>query len=66
MISLVLTCPPVNTQGNSMPNPKILVVDDEANIRNLVTSYLQAEGYEYFTAADGPTALKRLKRFALI
>jgi two-component system alkaline phosphatase synthesis response regulator PhoP len=41
-----------------MSNPKILVVDDEPSILNLVTSYLQAEGYEYYTASDGPSGLK--------
>jgi len=46
-----------------MPNAKILVVDDEPNILNLVTSYLQAEGYEYYTAIDGPSALKAARTF---
>ncbi len=43
--------------------PKILVVDDEASIVNLVTSYLKAEGYEVYTASDGPAALKAAKAF---
>src|SRR5512140_458880 len=43
--------------------PKILVVDDEASIVNLLTSYLKAEGYEVYTAADGPTGLKAAKAF---
>ena len=47
-----------------MPNPKILVVDDEPSILNLVTSYLEAEGYEYFTATDGPSGLKAAKAFS--
>jgi two-component system alkaline phosphatase synthesis response regulator PhoP len=38
--------------------PKILVVEDEASISNLVVSYLRKEGYEVFTAADGPAGLK--------
>ncbi len=37
---------------------KLLVVDDEPSILNLVVSYLKAEGYEVFTASDGPSALK--------
>lgn len=41
-----------------MSNIKILVVDDEQNIINLVTAYLQKEGYEVHTAMDGPTGLK--------
>jgi len=43
--------------------PKILVVDDEPSILNLVTSYLKAEGYEVFTASDGLAALKAAKAF---
>ena len=36
---------------------KILVVDDEENIRNLVTLYLQKSGFEVIQAADGEEAL---------
>jgi two-component system, OmpR family, alkaline phosphatase synthesis response regulator PhoP len=43
--------------------PKILVVDDEASIVNLLTSYLKAEGYEVYTAADGPSGLKAARTF---
>jgi two-component system, OmpR family, alkaline phosphatase synthesis response regulator PhoP len=46
-----------------MANPKILVVDDEPSILNLVTSYLRAEGYEYYTAVDGPSGLKAARSF---
>jgi two-component system, OmpR family, alkaline phosphatase synthesis response regulator PhoP len=46
-----------------MPTSKILVVDDEPSILNLVTSYLKAEGYEVFTASDGLAALKAAKVF---
>ena len=41
-----------------MGNQKILVIDDEASIRSLVSAYLQPEGYEVITAADGPTGLQ--------
>ena len=37
---------------------KILVVDDEASVRQLVNSYLKREGYQVLEAADGVTALK--------
>ncbi len=37
---------------------KILVIDDEPSILNLVTSYLKADGYEVYTAGDGPSGLK--------
>ena len=32
---------------------KILVVDDESSIRNLIRMQLEMEGYEVLTAADG-------------
>lgn len=40
-----------------MKNATILVIDDEPNILNIVTAYLQAEGYTVHTAQDGPTGL---------
>jgi len=36
---------------------RILVVDDEANLVELVQGYLEREGYEVVTAGDGPAAL---------
>lgn len=41
-----------------MTAPKILIVDDEQSIINLVSAYLRPEGYEVHTATDGPTGLK--------
>jgi two-component system alkaline phosphatase synthesis response regulator PhoP len=41
-----------------MPSAKILVVDDEKSILDLVTAYLRQEGYEVYTALDGPAGLK--------
>ncbi|MDO8914485.1 MAG: response regulator transcription factor [Coriobacteriia bacterium] len=38
--------------------PRVLVVDDEANIRELVTVYFTAAGFDVCQAADGPTALR--------
>ena len=46
-----------------MKTPKILVVDDEPSIANLVVSYLKKEGYEVFSAADGPGGLKAARTF---
>ncbi len=37
---------------------KILIIDDEPSIINLISAYLKPEGYEVFTAADGLTGLK--------
>ena len=47
---------------------KILAVDDEKDILDLVSYNLAKEGYEIVTAADGEDALKRVKaeRFDLI
>lgn len=42
---------------------KILVIDDEPSIVNLVQAYLKPEGYEVFTAADGPSGLKAARAF---
>lgn len=46
-----------------MANAKILVVDDEPAILNLVVSYLKAEGYEVYTAADGEAAIKAARAY---
>ena len=41
-----------------MMTSKILVVDDEPSISNLVVSYLRKEGYEVYSAVDGPGGLQ--------
>ena len=46
-----------------MTKVKILVVDDEPSIVNLITAYLKPEGYEIFTAEDGPSGLKAARAF---
>lgn len=42
---------------------KILVVDDEQTLRSTVRAYLEAEGYEVRTAAQGDTALDLFRTF---
>jgi two-component system alkaline phosphatase synthesis response regulator PhoP len=42
---------------------KILVVDDEPSIVNLVMAYLKPEGYEVYTATDGNSGLKAARAF---
>jgi two-component system, OmpR family, alkaline phosphatase synthesis response regulator PhoP len=37
---------------------RVLVVDDDPNVRHLVVAYLEREGYEVREAADGPAALQ--------
>lgn len=46
-----------------MSGPKILVVDDEQSILNLVDAYLRKEGYEVYTASDGPSGLKAARAY---
>jgi DNA-binding response OmpR family regulator len=52
----------VNPQASDLMT-KILVVDDEPKILDLVSSYLKPEGYEVLTATDGPSALKNARTF---
>ena len=47
--------------NNPMPKT-ILVVDDKANIRNLVREYLSEEGFRVVVAADGREALYSARR----
>jgi two-component system alkaline phosphatase synthesis response regulator PhoP len=42
---------------------RILVIDDEPSILNLVTAYLKPEGYELHTASDGLSGLKAARAF---
>jgi excisionase family DNA binding protein len=41
--------------------PRVLVVDDEQAVRDLVSKYLVSADYDVETAEDGPTALERLQ-----
>lgn len=49
------------TEVASGPGAKILVVDDEENIRELLSVSLKFQGYEVATAANGPAALDRCR-----
>ena len=42
---------------------KILVIDDEPSIINLVSAYLKPEGYEVYSAADGNAGFKAAHAF---
>lgn len=44
---------------------KILIADDEAEIRDLLHLYLEKDGYEVIEAADGAQALSALQEAAL-
>jgi DNA-binding response OmpR family regulator len=47
---------------SGVPRERILVVDDEAGIRQLVGTYLRQEGFEVDEAADGENALALFRR----
>lgn len=46
-----------------MGKAKILVIDDEPSILNVVTAYLRSEGYDYQTAGDGVEGLSLIKTY---
>jgi two-component system alkaline phosphatase synthesis response regulator PhoP len=46
-----------------MSSRKILVVDDEEGIRNLVKAYLEPEGYEVISRGDGISGLQAARTF---
>jgi two-component system alkaline phosphatase synthesis response regulator PhoP len=45
-------------RSSTVTSAKILVIDDEQSIIELVAAYLRQEGYDVYTAMDGPTGLK--------
>ncbi|MCB2223209.1 MAG: response regulator transcription factor [Actinobacteria bacterium] len=45
-----------------MAPQRILVVDDEANIRRIVTTYLRRDGFDVTEAVDGESALREFDR----
>ncbi len=45
-----------------MDNKKVLVVDDELKIAEVIKSYLEHAGFEVFTAHDGKRALELFER----
>jgi two-component system alkaline phosphatase synthesis response regulator PhoP len=46
-----------------MAAAKILIIDDEPSIHNVITAYLRAEGFEYQSAKDGPSGLVAVDSF---
>ena len=49
--------------GLPVPEARLLVVDDEPNIRELLSASLRYAGFEVATAADGPEALEQVQVF---
>ncbi len=46
-----------------MPEEKVLVVEDEQEIRELIRDYLEVEGFEVAMAADGEEGLNKFKSY---
>jgi two-component system alkaline phosphatase synthesis response regulator PhoP len=46
-----------------LTNAKILLIDDEPSVHNVVTAYLKAEGYAFKSAMDGNEGLKLANSF---
>lgn len=49
-------------QKGANPSPRVLVVDDEAPIRQMLTDFLSMQGYKVQTAENGYIALQALQR----
>jgi len=47
--------------GGTVDRPRILIVDDEQAVRDLVAKTLTMADYDVDTAADGPSAIDRLR-----
>ncbi len=45
-----------------MQSLRVLIVDDEEDIRDILSDRLQAYGYEIVTAADGLEALEKVEK----
>ncbi len=46
-----------------MSSARILIVDDEQSILDLVTAYLDKDGFDYRTAKDGAAGLKAVRSY---
>jgi DNA-binding response OmpR family regulator len=58
----------MNGASMSEPAKRILIAEDDANIRNLLSSYLSINGFETDAVGDGPAALSHLadQRYDLV
>jgi excisionase family DNA binding protein len=52
---------PADRQARAAEHPRVLVVDDEASIRELLSKTLALAEYDVDTAPDGRTAIERLR-----
>ena len=54
---------PVSSRRTATDRPRILVVDDESSIRDLLAKTLALAEYDVDTASDGRSALERLRLY---
>jgi DNA-binding response OmpR family regulator len=50
-----------SNRGLDVDRPRILVVDDEASVRDMIAQSLSTRDYDVDSVEDGPTAVERLK-----
>jgi two-component system, OmpR family, alkaline phosphatase synthesis response regulator PhoP len=46
-----------------VPEAKILIIEDEQSIRKMIKAYLKSEGFQVFTASDGPSGLEAARTY---
>src|SRR5690625_4870927 len=49
-------------EDRALAGPRVLIVEDEENLRRLIAAYLQREGFTVVVAADGREALDQFRR----
>src|SRR5688500_3237211 len=61
----LVTCTETGPHPMSSPTqPTVLVVDDEADLRQLIAESLSADGFEVAQSPDAADAVERIKNFA--
>jgi len=58
---LTLDTPPLSVSTDFVPNHRILIVEDEEVIRDMIILALEEEGYEALGVSDGRVALELLQ-----
>ena len=53
---------PENQEGNENMSKKILIVEDDGNIRELLRLYLEREGYEITEASNGEEGVEQWRK----
>src|SRR5437016_9123664 len=59
MLVSYLNCQPEILPSTALPMERILIVDDDVDLYQLVTQFLEPEGFEVEAAHDGPKGLER-------